>query len=107
MNAGEHGIAYHFNVNFNLSGATSLSLTFTRPDGTTFTRTGADVTAPAVPFVAGGTFGTFAASQYAKYITKAGDFPLPGVHTARLTYADATKLLKSDLGNEDTFTVSA
>lgn len=106
MNVGEQGIAYNLNVNYNLSGATSLSMTITRPDGTTITRTGADVTAPAVALVTGTSFGTFAASQYAKYTIQAGDLNQVGVYTARLTYVDGTKLLKSDLGEYANFTVS-
>jgi hypothetical protein len=107
MNVGEHGIAYNLNVNYVLSAATSLSLTITRPDGTSVTRTGGDVTAPAVALVTGTQFGTFAVSQYAKYIIQPGDLNQVGVYTARLTYVDGTKLLKSDLGEYSVFTVGA
>lgn len=97
-NVGEWGISYNLNVNYNISAFTTLSLTFTRPDGTSFTRTGSDVTAPAVPLVTDDS-GTFAANEYAKYVFKAGDLSVDGVYIVRLTYEDATKHLVSDFAD--------
>ena len=108
MNVGEHGIAYHFNANFNLSAHTSLVLEFTRPDKTVVAHTSPDVAAPNVPHVCEETqFGTFAANQYARYLIQPGDLTIPGVYTARLTYIDGTKLIKSDIGEAASFTVNA
>lgn len=101
-NVGEWGIAYNLNANYNMIAATGLSMAFTRPDGSSFTRTGSDVTAPATPLVTDD-MGTFAASEYAKYVFKAGDLTMQGLYTVRLTYDDATKHLVSDFAD---FTVN-
>lgn len=102
MNVGEYGIAHNLNVNYTISGFTILSLTYTRPDSTTFTRTGADVTVGAVDLVVAG-MGTFAAGKYSIYVFKTGDLTIPGEYTVRLTYTDATKRLVSGIAS---FTVS-
>ena len=104
MNVGEYGLALNVNVNYTLTGFTTLTLDITRPLGTAISRTGADVTAPAVPLVTGTDMGTFAANQYAKYTIKAGDLTEAGEYTVRLTYTDATKRLISDATS---FTVNA
>lgn len=103
MNVGEYGISFHLNVNFNISAFTALSLVFTRPSGTLITRTNGDVTVPASPLVTSD-LGTFAANEYAKYVFQNGDISEAGTYSVRLTYTDASKLLKSDTA---TFTVSA
>lgn len=95
MNAGEYGIALNLNVNFDISGNTSLSLAFTRPDGSTLTVTNPQVTYGTVALST--SIGTFAANQYATYTTKSGDIPLPGTYSVRLTYTDSSKSLKSDI----------
>jgi hypothetical protein len=97
-NVGEWGVTYNLNTNYNLSGYTSLSMAFDRPDGSSFTRTGSDVTAPAVALVTDDS-GTFAANQYATYNFKAGDLTVPGTYIVRLTYEDATKHLVSDFAD--------
>lgn len=102
MNAGEYGIAFNLNVNYDISGFTTLSLAFTRPDGTSFTGTGADVSVPTVALVTTDQ-GTFAAKQYCVYVFKANDISAAGSYTVRLTYTDASKSLKSD---KATFTVN-
>lgn len=97
MNVGEYGIVYNLNVNFDISGFTSLSLTFTKPDLTTFTVTN--------PLVSVGTVsiftsqGIFSPNQYATYKFALGDISLPGTYSARLTYVDASKRLISDANN--------
>lgn len=102
MNAGEYGIVHNHNLNFNVSGFTTLSITYTRPDGTTFTVTNPDVTAPAVPLVTDDA-GTFAANQYTAYTFVAGNITVEGVYTFRVTYTDGSKLLKDDTAS---FTVN-
>lgn len=104
MNVGEYGIAHNLNVNYGIGAFTSLSLVYTRPDGTLITRTGADVTVPAVAIVTNNGMGTFAANQYSRYVFKAGDLTIPGEYTVRLTYTDASKRLVSD---QTSFTVGA
>lgn len=92
MNAGEYGIAYDLNVNYDLSSATSLLMSFTRPDGTTFS--GVPVMG-AVDLVTNG-LGTFLAHQYCTYTFVNGDLNQAGDYIARLTYTDSTKRLISD-----------
>ena len=97
MNVGEYGITFNMNVNFNISGFTTLSLAFTRPDGSTFTRTnsGSIVTVGGSPLVTTD-LGTFAANEYCIYVFQSGDLTLEGTYSARLTYTDASKRLVSD-----------
>jgi hypothetical protein len=92
INVGEYGIAYDLNVNYDLSAATSLVLSITRPDGTKIT--GAPI-AGLVPLVTEDE-GTFAAKQYCTYLFKDGDLTLPGDYLVRLIYTDSTKRLISD-----------
>lgn len=80
MNANEFGIDIAFNVNFTLTGATTLSLAITRPDGTLLT---------VVPTIGAVSLGSFLANQYAIYRTVLGDINQAGTYTARLTYNDA------------------
>lgn len=102
MNVGEYGLAFNLNVNYNISGFTTLSLVITRPDATSITRTNGDVTVPAVQLVTTD-MGTFAANEYAKYLFQLGDLDQEGEYTVRLTYTDASKRLISD---ETSFTVN-
>lgn len=101
MNVGEYGLAFNMNVNYDLSSYTTLSLAFTRPDGTVFTATNPQVTISASPLTT--TLGTFAANQYVNYITATGNITVPGTYSVRLTYTDSTKRLISDTA---TFTVN-
>lgn len=96
MNVGEYGISFNLNVNYDISGFSTLSLAFTRPDGTTFTAANGPVTVPSVP-LATTDQGTFAANQYVKYAFAASDLTKAGPYTVRLTYTDATKRLISDI----------
>lgn len=80
MNANEYGIDIKFNVNFVLTGAVTLSLAITKPDGTALT---------VVPTIGLVTYGSFAANEYAIYRTQLGDIDQAGTYTARLTYNDA------------------
>lgn len=102
MNVGEYGISYNLNVNYDISGFTTLGLVFTRPDGTTITRANGSVTVPSTPLVTTDA-GTFAANQYCAYVFQVGDLSVAGEYTVRLTYTDSSKRLISD---RVTFTVS-
>jgi hypothetical protein len=99
INAGEYGIAYDLNVAYDLSNATSLLMSFTRPDGTTFS--GVPVMG-AVDLVTDG-LGTFAAHEYCTYTFVNGDLNQPGEYFVRVAYTDSTKHLISD---PTSFTVS-
>lgn len=102
MNVNEYGLTHNFSVSYDLSGFVGLSMTYTRPDKTTFTVNNPAVQISATPYVAAS--GTFAANQYARYIFANGDLNSAGVYTARLTYTDASKRLISDVVS---FTVNA
>lgn len=97
MNVGEYGIALNINVNFDISGASSLLLSFVRPDNTSFVGT---PTAPATD-LATPDQGTFAARQYARYVFEEGDLTVPGTYLTRLTYVDSSKRLVSDVTSFD------
>lgn len=98
MNVGEYGISFNLNVNYNIASFTSLSITFTRPDGTTFTAINGPVTVGAAPLVTTDQ-GTFAANQYCIYLFTVTDLTKAGTYTARLTYTDAAKRLISDIAS--------
>ena len=78
MIAGEYGIVFRLETSFNIASFSSLSLKFTKPDGTILT-----VTNPAVSV--GGS-----SSTQALYTFQNGDVTLPGNWQAQLTYQDAT-----------------
>ena len=92
-NVGEYGVLFNFNANYALTAATSLMLSFTRPDGTTFSATGSQVTAPNVPYVTTDGNGTFNAGEYARYTVAQGDWTVSGQYSVRLTYIDTTPML--------------
>lgn len=102
MNVGEYGIAFNLNVGYDISGNTALTLTFTRPDGSTFIKSNPQVSVGGSPLTTD--IGTFAANQYAACLFADGDLTEPGTYGARLTYTDVTKRLVSD---PVTFTVNA
>lgn len=93
LNITEYGLAFNLNANFDLRGATSLELSFMRPDGTTFTGV---PTVPNAPIVSPDQ-GTFSAGNYARYIFRAGDLTIPGEYIVRLVYTDDTKRILSEL----------
>lgn len=90
MNRGEYGVAIRLNVDYDLSGAASLSMRFTKPSGAKLTKTDGDgVTAPAT--AASG----FAANQYFEYTTEDGDIDEAGVWRVCGIYVDGEKRLVS------------
>lgn len=93
MNAGEFGLVVNFDAQYDMSSFSALTLLFTRPDGTVFTVTAPQVTLGTVPITT--PLGAFAANQYAQYKIADGDLTLPGMYSARLSYADSTKRLYS------------
>lgn len=97
MNVGEYGVVCRFNVGFDISQATTLTLSFTKPDGTTLTKTTPNVTAGSTDITS--SLGvTFSANQYALYTFAQGDVDQAGAWKARLTYDDGVKHLISNIG---------
>lgn len=102
MNVNEYGVVFAFSTSFDMSSFTSISVDFTKPDGTTLTVTNPSVTVPNTDLVT--TLGTFLANKYAKYVFQNGDVNQSGLWSARVVYTDATpQHLISDVG---TFTVN-
>lgn len=93
LNVTEYGIALNLNVNYNVSNAQSLLLSFIRPDLTTFegvpTVPGSQITSPDQ--------GVFPPNKYVRYVFKAGDLDQPGEYFVRLIYTDAAKRLLSEV----------
>jgi hypothetical protein len=87
VNVGEYGVPYLFSTGFDMSANTSISITFTKPDGTVLTVTNPAVTVPAVDVET--TDGLFLAHKYVAYTFKAGDVDQVGIWSARVTYNDA------------------
>ena len=94
MNVGEYGLTHNVNVNYDISGNTSLTLVYTLPNGTTFVATGSDVALGASALTTPN--GVFPANQYCRYVFKSGDLSVAGNYTARLIYTDSSKRLISD-----------
>lgn len=99
MNVNEWGVVYFQSTGFDMSGQTSLKLTFTKPDGTILTKT-SGITIVNAPQST--TLGTFASNKYTKYTFIAGDVDQAGVWSCRVTYGDAGQSLISDVA---TFTI--
>lgn len=91
INVGEYGQNLNLNVNFDISGASALSLSITKPDGAAFA---AVPVAGVVDLVT--EHGTFPANKYAVYKFQPGDLSEPGEYLVRLTYTDGTKRLISE-----------
>ena len=89
---GEYGRVLNFNTQFDMSGYTSLNITFIRPDGTTFSPPAilgtVSILSPSE---------TFLANQYCVYVFAIGDLNQLGTYTARVSYADTTRHLLTPL----------
>lgn len=92
MNVNEYGVVFQMGVSFNMVSNTSLSFTFTKPNGTILTVSAVlgtlQITTPV---------GVFAPNTYATYTFANGDVNQVGTWSARLTYIDAapTKLIST------------
>jgi hypothetical protein len=100
MNVNEYGVVFAFSCGFDLSGFTTLSITFTKPDGTALTVANPDVTAPNTDIQT--TAGLFPAKKYAHYVFANGDVDQAGEWSARVYYTDGSQHLISDVA---TFTI--
>ena len=97
MNVNESGIAICFSTGFNMAGFDTISIEFTKPDGTTLTVDNPSVTVPGTPIET--TAGLFNANEYAQYVTQPGDINQVGEWSARVYYTDSSPLdLISDVG---------
>ncbi len=104
MRVGEHGKKIRCltladgNTGYDMSDSTELTLVFTKPDGSTLTKTTATgVTAPAVAIE------SILASTYFEYTTIEGDIDQDGEWSVQGKYEDATP--KCFISGTDTFTV--
>ena len=99
----EKGQPFRIGTGFDMSGSTSLTIKFTKPDGTELTVTNPDVTAPATPLVNDPYLGSIPASTYFEYTSTGLDFDQAGENwKACGTYADASLTLFT---GEVTFTI--
>jgi len=103
LRVGDVGKIFRLSTKFDMSGSTSLTLNFTKPDNTTLTKT-AGVTAPASP-VTDPDLGPLAASEYMQYTTIANDIDQPGVWKVCGIYIDGDP--SNFPSAEATFTVLA
>lgn len=102
MNLSEFGVPFLFSTGYDMSANTSISIAFTKPDGTILTVTNPDVTVPAMDVET--TDGLFLAHQYVSYTFEDGDVDQVGVWSARVIYDDAApRHLTSDISQ---FTVA-
>lgn len=92
MNKGQVGSVIYFQTGFDMSGNTSLSMTLTKPDGSTLTKT------PTLGTVAKTVNGvSLVANEYVSYTTVSGDIDQTGTWSAQVTYTDSSQTLPSDL----------
>lgn len=105
LKVGEIGKTIRVDNDFDLSFNTELTLTFTKPDGTTLTKTKTSdgVSAPGVEVTDPVTGEVFAASQYMEYDFSSGDLDQSGRWFVKSTYTDATP--KTFIGDCAEFTV--
>ena len=90
MRKGEYGVRYVLGTSFNMASNTALSLVFTKPDGTTLTKTNPNVTIANTPYAPTTTpsLGTFAANTYFLYtfvngdVDQSGDWTVHGIYSA-------------------------
>lgn len=89
LKAGEIGKLYQQATSYNLSAFTALTAVFTHSDGTTFTVTSPELSAPAVDTVIP-VIGHVQASTYVQYTTVGTDFTKPGIWACDVTYEDSS-----------------
>jgi hypothetical protein len=109
ISKGEVGREFRLSTNgFDMSASTGLSLTFTKPDGTTLVKTEASVnpvTAPAVALVNDEDLSNQAASTYFEFTSVATDFDQAGEWSVCGQYTDATPKIYYTESPDKTFTV--
>lgn len=87
MKVGEYGNTLYFDTLFSMSGFTTISLTFTKPDGSSFS-----VNNNSTPPVTLGTVGIctprgdFCPFQYVSYVFQLGQLNQAGEYTVQLNY---------------------
>lgn len=96
MNVDEYGIVFRFSTGYDMSGFTSLTITFTKPSEAELVVINPSVTVGSVDIMT--SLGTFLAGQYVNYTFAPGDVDEKGQWAAWLTYVDSDKRLISDIG---------
>lgn len=103
LRVGEVGKTIRADCNFDLSSYSELTLKFTKPDGTTVSKTTADgVTAPGSE-VTDSDGNVFSASEYMEYDFESGVLDQSGQWTVQPIYNDAVP--KTFKGEPKTFSV--
>lgn len=103
LRVGEVGKTIRVNTGYDLSSNTELTLVFTKPGGTTVSKTTADgITAPSVDVTADDG-STFTADEYMSYNTESGFLDESGTWQVYAQYDDATP--KTFIGDTTTFQV--
>lgn len=104
LKVGEIGKTIRLDAQYDLSANTELTVEFTKPDGTTLTKTKTSngVTAPGVEVTApDGT--VYEANTYFEYDFISGDLDQSGIWYVEGIYEDGTP--KKFIGNQDSFSV--
>lgn len=105
VNEGEFGVACVFSTSYDMSAFTTISMKFTKPDGTTLLVTNPSVTVPNTNLVTA--LGTFTANQYAQYYFQTNDLNQLGVWYCRVIYDKSTASPPLHLiSNQSSFTVT-
>lgn len=91
LRVGESGKVIRVAASFDMSSNTELSLTFTKPDGTTSTKTkGASQVTLGTGAVTDPDLGSLSANEYVEYEVEAGFIDQSGSWSVYLTYTNAT-----------------
>lgn len=104
LKVGEFGKILRLDTNFDMSANTELTLVFTKPDGSTLTKTKTvdSVSAPGIE-VTDPDGVVFSANEYMEYDFVSGDLDQAGRWFVRAEYDDATP--KNFIGDTVEFTV--
>lgn len=104
LRVGEIGKLIRVNCDYDLTSNTQLSLVFTKPGGTSVTKTKADgITAPSTAATDPDTGDIYAANEYMEYAVESGLLDEDGIWTVYAKYEDATP--KTFIGDSVTFSV--
>lgn len=102
LNVNEYGFPLVFSTGYDMSAETSISIAFTKPDGTALTVSNPSVTVPVIDLET--TDGLFLANQYVSYTFASGDVDQVGIWSARVIYNDAApRHLISDVATFEVF----
>lgn len=100
MNVGNYGVIFAQSTGYDLTGFSTLEITFTKPSGAVLTVSNPAVSAPEVDIET--TVGLMPAGTYSHYVFVAGDVDEVGEWSVRTTFDDGSQHLTSDVA---TFTI--